>query len=240
MPQPSQRILAIIPAHREAGSVGKVVSAMVDQGCDVLVVDDHSPDDTAGEARRAGAKVIRLPYTLGYGGALQTGYLYAAENGYDAVVQLDADGQHDPASAPDVLAPVLAGQADVVLGSRFIGGGGYPVPLLRRMGQRLFGGIAALITRRKITDPTTGYQGLSARVVKVYCTELFPEDYPDADMLVLLRRMGIRVLEVPVKMYPSGAQSMHSGLIRPLYYLYKMTLAILMATIRTLPREGAP
>ena len=240
MPQQSQRILAIIPAHREADNIGAVVSAMVSQGYDVLVVDDYSPDDTAAAARRAGAKVVRLPCNLGYGGALQTGYLYAAENGYDAVVQLDADGQHDPASAPDVLAPILADQADVVLGSRFIGGQSYPVPWLRRMGQRVFGGIAALITRKRITDPTTGYQGLSAGVVEVYCTELFPEDYPDADMLVLLHRMGIRVLEVPVKMYPSGARSMHSGLSRPLYYGYKMTLAIFMALIRKLPRKANP
>jgi len=235
MAEQSKRILAIIPAYREAENIGTVVSALLEYGYDVLVVDDHSPDDTAAAAAEAGAAVVRLPANLGYGGALQTGYRYALERRYDVVVQLDGDGQHDPASAPDVLAPILAGEADVVLGSRFLGEGGYPVPLLRRVGQRIFGGIAAILTRKRITDPTTGYQGLSAGVLGPYCTDLFPEDYPDADMLVALHRMGVRVVEVPVKMYVSPAQSMHSGITRPMYYIFKMTLAIFMAMFRKLP-----
>ena len=243
-----QRVLAVIPAYQEEAKVGQVVAAMKAQGFEVLVVDDHSSDGTAEVATQAGAQVIRLPTQLGYGGALQTGYLYAYEtgylyayeNGYDAVVQLDADGQHDPECAADVIAPVLADEADIVMGSRFLGGGAYPMPLIRRMGQRFFGGIAALITGRRITDPTTGYQGLSAKVLRLYCTRLFPEDYPDADMLVILHRMGIRLMEVPVKMYPKRGQSMHDGIIRPLYYIYKMTLAILMAMIRSLPKRSKP
>ena len=235
-----QRVLALIPAFREAETIGEVVSALKAQGFDVLVVDDHSPDRTAKLAAAAGAKVVCLPARLGYGGALQTGYVYAVEHGYDAVVQLDADGQHDPACARDVAAPILAGEADVVMGSRFLGGHTYPMPFLRRLGQRFFGGIAGLITRKKVTDPTTGYQGLSGKVLEVYCTRLFPEDYPDADMLVILHRMGIRVVEVPVKMHPSPGQSMHSGIIRPLYYIYKMTLAILMSLFRDLPEKDKP
>lgn len=235
-----QRVLAVIPAYREEAKVAQVVSAMKAQGFDVLVVDDHSPDGTAAAAAEAGAQVIRLPSRLGYGGALQTGYLYAYENGYDAVVQLDADGQHEPACAADVIAPVLADQADIVMGSRFLSRQAYPMPLIRRLGRWLFGSIAALITGKRITDPTTGYQGLSAKVLRLYCTRLFPEDYPDADMLIILHRMGIRVVEVPVKMYPNSGQSMHSGVIRPLYYIYKMTLAMLMAVFRSLPRKDKP
>ena len=240
MTQPPKRILALIPAYREGATIGGIVSSLRQQGYDVLVVDDHSPDATAGAAAGAGAKVIRLPVNLRYGGALQTGYLYACDQGYDAVVQLDGDGQHDPSCAAEVVAPILAGEADVVMGSRFLGGQEYPMPLARRVGQRLFGGIASLITGQPVTDPTTGYQGLSRRVLEAYCTELFPEDYPDADMLVMLHRMGIRVVEVPVRMYVSPGQSMHSGVLRPLYYAYKMTLAIFLAMFRKLPKRADP
>jgi len=240
MSEKPKRVLAVIPAYREQQNVGRVVRALKAEGFEVLVVDDRSDDMTDQAAAQAGAEVVRLPVQLGYGGALQTGYLYAYENGYDAVVQLDGDGQHDPACAADVIAPVLADEADIVMGSRFLAGRTYPVPLTRRMGQRLFGGVAALVTGKKITDPTTGYQGLSAKVLRLYCTRLFPQDYPDADMLITLHRLGIRVMEVPVTMYPDAGQSMHGGVIRPLYYIYKMTLAMLMAMLRKLPTKDKP
>ncbi len=240
MSEAVQRVLAVIPAFREAGRIGKVVAALAEQGFEVLVVDDHSGDATAEEAAAAGAKVVRLPYRLGYGGALQTGYLYALARGYEAVVQLDGDGQHEPACARDVVGPILSGEADVVMGSRFLEDPDYPMPWMRRMGRRLFGGLAGLIVRRKVTDPTTGYQAVARKVLRLYASQLFPEDYPDADMLVMLHRMGFRVREVPVKMYPSPGASMHSGIVRPLYYLYKMTLAIFMALCRKLPRKDAP
>lgn len=231
------RILAIIPAFREEAKIASVVAAVRAQGLAVLVVDDGSPDRTSEAARAAGAEVVRLPVNLGYGGALQTGYLYARDRDYDAIVQLDADGQHDPACATSLLAPVLAGEADVVLGSRFLGGNSYPVPWARRLGQRLFGGIAGWIVGARISDPTTGYQALSRRAVRLYCTAVFPDDYPDADMFIVLHRMGLRFLECPVTMYASEGQSLHSGILKPLYYIYKMSLAILMAAIRPLPKR---
>jgi glycosyltransferase involved in cell wall biosynthesis len=236
----SLRILAVIPAYREETRIGQVVRAVRELGFDVLVVDDCSPDATRLEAERAGATMVRHPINLGYGGGLQTGYLYARERGYEAVVQLDADGQHDPACICDLLAPLLAGEADVVLGSRFLGRGDYKMPWARRLGQRLFGGLAGLVTRQRVTDPTTGFQALSAKTVALYCTRLFPEDYPDADMLIVLRRAGLRVREVAVQMYPNEEQSMHSGILRPLYYIYKMSLAMLMALCKRLPRKEKP
>jgi glycosyltransferase involved in cell wall biosynthesis len=237
MAEPTPRILALLPAYREAETVGQIVSVLKRQGFDVLVVDDASDDRTGEAATAAGARVIRLPFNLGYGGALQTGYLYARRHGYGAVVQLDADGQHDPACAAEVLAPVLAGEADVVLGSRFLADETYPMPWARRLGQRIFAGIARLITGKRITDPTTGYQALTGRALEAYCTRLFPDDYPDADMFILLHRMGIRVLEVPTRMRASRNESMHKGILRPLYYIFKMSLAILMATFRKLPEK---
>ena len=231
------RVLAVIPAYCEERNIARVVAALRAQGLEVLVVDDGSADRTREAALGAGAEVVRLPVNLGYGGALQTGYLYARDHDYDAIVQLDGDGQHDPACVPRLLAPVLAGEADVVLGSRFLGEGSYRVPWARRLGQKLFGGLAGLIVRHRISDPTTGYQALSREVVRLYCTRLFPDDYPDADMFVVLHRMGFRFREVPVTMHASTGQSMHSGLLRPLYYIYKMTLAIFMALVKKLPRR---
>lgn len=230
-----KKVLAVIPAHNESSTIGLIVRSLLGQGLDVLVVDDNSSDGTFREAHKAGATVVWLPFNLGYGSALQTGYLYAFDNGYDAVVQLDGDGQHDPAFAKDLLKLILSGEADIVMGSRFPGKSGYKIPLFRRLGQKLFGGIVGLLTGQKIMDPTTGYQALTAEVVRIYCSNLFPEDYPDADMRIIHHRLGLRVVEVPVEMKEDGGESMHSGLLRPMYYIYKMTLCIIIALIAKLP-----
>jgi len=235
-----QDVLAILPAHCEAGRVGQVVRALREEGLAVLVVDDVSTDDTVREAQEAGATVLRLPTNLGYGGALQTGYLYARARGYAAVVQLDADGQHDPAFAQSLLQPVLDGEADVVMGSRFLSEKAYPIPTIRRLGQQIFGWLAQFLTGEPVTDPTTGYQALSAEVVALYCTPLFPDDYPDADMRILLHRLGLRVKEVPVRMYADEGVSMHAGVIKPFYYVYKMALAMFIALFVDLPQRKKP
>lgn len=223
------RVLIIIPAYREENKIAAVIRAVKALPFEVLVIDDCSSDRTGEIARRCGAVVLRLSFNLRYGGALQTGYLYARDNGYDAVVQLDADGQHDPACIPELLAPILAGKADVVMGSRFLRGQNYPMPLARKLGQWLFGGIAQWLTGLTITDPTTGFQALSRKVINANCTNIFSEDFPDADMIVTLHRMGFRIKEVPVRMYISEGASMHSGIIKPLYYIYKMSIAMLVA-----------
>lgn len=231
------RVLVIIPAYREEKTIAAVICAVKAQHYEVLVIDDCSPDRTGEIARQNGAIVLRLVANLQYGGALQAGYLYARDNNYGAVVQLDADGQHDPACIPDLLAPILSGEADVSMGSRFLGGQNYPMPMARKLGQWLFGGIAQWQTGLKITDPTTGFQALSRKVINASCTNLFSEDFPDADMIITLHRMGFRIKEVPVRMYASKGASMHSGIIRPLYYIYKMTLAMLVARFRTVAKE---
>ena len=128
-------------------------------------------------------------------------------------------------------------QADVAFGSRFLGGGNYPVPLARRIGQKLFGKLAGTITGKTPSDPTTGYQALTADVVSAYCGDVFPGDYPDADMCVVLHRMGFRTKDVAVRMYANDDTSMHSGIFKPMYYIYKMSLAIFMACFRTLPTK---
>ena len=230
--------LIVIPAYNEARQLAAVLRAAGEHapGFDVLVVDDASSDDTAAVARRAGARVVRHPFNLGYGSALQTGYRYAISRNYDLVVQMDGDGQHDAADLRRLAAPVESGQADVAYGSRFHPGSSYRMPLLRRIGSRWFAWLVRKLTGLVIGDPTTGFQALSARVLRLYATDAFPIDYPDADMIVLLHRSGLAVCEVPVRMFERPeSPSMHSG-PAVLYYVYKMTLAILMNALRPVPQ----
>lgn len=206
---------------------------------DILVVDDHSTDDTGAVARRLGARVLRLPNNLGYGGAVQTGFRYASQQGYAYGVMIDADGQHDPQSAPALLAPILAGAADVVVGSRFTGQMTYHASPLRRLGMRLFAGITSALTGRAVTDATSGFQAMTGEVMAFFAEENYPSDYPDADTLVLLHFAGFRVQETPVTMHERlSGRSMHSHL-SAFYYIVKMLLSIGMVTLRYRTRAGA-
>lgn len=233
MTSPTQRCLVVIPAYNEARRIAQVLAQVRQQvPHDVLVVDDGSADRTAEEARRAGAIVAVHPVNLGYGAALQTGYRYALRHGYGAVLQLDADGQHDPASIPGLLAALEV--ADVVVGSRFLDGRSYRPPLSRRIGMWLFGGIAALLAGRRITDPTSGFQAISREALEFYVHERYPADYPDADVLAMLVRSGLTLAEVPVHMTAApGGKSMHAGILKPLYYVFRMSLALALVPLRS-------
>lgn len=229
---PSTTVL-IIPAYREAGRVGDVVRAVHAQGLglDVVVVDDGSPDDTAGDARRAGATVVSHPCNLGYGSALHTGYCFAMRQGYERVLQMDADGQHDASMLPRLLAGLDAG-ADVVVGSRYLEGEPPPASFARRAGTRLFAAIATRWIGSPITDPTSGFQALSRRAIESVVSDGFPEDYPDTDVLVQHHRAGLKLVEVPVRMHArAGGLSMHRGM-RIAYYCYKMLLTLALLPIR--------
>lgn len=229
----SPSTVLVIPAYREAGRVGNVVRDVLalGLGLDVVVVDDGSPDGTADEARRAGATVVSHPYNLGYGSALHTGYCFALRRGYERVLQMDADGQHEPAMLARLIAG-LDGGADVVVGSRYLDGAAPPSSLARRLGTRLFARIATLWIGSRITDPTSGFQGLSRRALESVVHDGFPEDYPDTDVLVEHHRAGLRLVEVPVRMHArQGGLSMHRG-ARIAYYGYKMLLTLLLLPIR--------
>ncbi|MEZ6187625.1 MAG: glycosyltransferase family 2 protein [Planctomycetota bacterium] len=240
-PTPTKRNgLAIMPAYNESGQITGVIKSLRKAApeFDILVVDDGSRDHTAAEALAAGAMVVRHPFNMGYGAALQTGYKFAASSPrhYDVLVQLDADGQHDPKYIYPLADRVLSGEVDVCVGSRFLVGGGYIPPFARRVGMVLFGYIASVVTRRRVTDPTSGYQALGRRVFEYFQLDLFPADYPDADVLILLHRAGFRAEEQPVEMQknPIG-QSMHGGVIRPLFYVFKMFLSIFVTLLREPP-----
>jgi glycosyltransferase involved in cell wall biosynthesis len=227
------RLLVVIPACNEAGRIGRVVAAVRSQvQADLLVVDDGSADATAAEARAAGAIVAPHATNLGYGAALQTGYRYALGRDYDAVLQLDADGQHDPASVPALVEAL--GRADVVLGSRFLGQGSYLPPLERRIGIAIFSWLGGALAGRRLTDPTSGFQAISRAALEFYAHERFPADYPDADILAMAVRAGLRLEEVPVRMLaPPPGKSMHAGLLRPIYYIFRMSLALLLIPLRS-------
>ena len=237
------RSLVLVPAFNEAARVGRVLAGVRAAVPDatILVVDDGSSDNTADEARAAGARVVRLPFNLGAGVAAQTGYKLAVREGYDCVVQLDADGQHEPADIPALLSVIQRDEADVVIGSRFLGGVAYQPSLLRRAGMGLFRWLAWLLTGVRFSDVTSGFRAFSGDVLRFVATEWYPTDYADADVLITLRRAGFRLCEVPVRMYPrAGGRSMHAGL-RPIYYVFKMLLSVALAPLRHEPaiRKGA-
>jgi len=237
------QLLVIIPAYNEEANVARVIEgvrAHLPQA-DVLVINDGSRDRTAKVAARAGARVVSLPYNMGYGAALQTGYKYAQENDYGTLAQIDADGQHDPVYILDMLDLIERGEADVVIGSRFLLDNDYRAPFAKRVGMLLFGTIASWATGQKVSDPTSGYQALT-RSAFCYCAgDVYPSDFADADVLVMLHRAGLRIREVPVRMYPSANKesrylNMYSFLT-PAYYIFKMSLTMFVSLLRE--RGGA-
>ncbi len=228
------RSLVVIPAFNEAAALGKVLEGIreVDPSLPVVVVDDGSTDATGKVARKGGARVLRLPFNMGYGVALQTGYKYALREGYDCVVQLDGDGQHEPADIPALLEVIERDEAEVALGSRFLGRNVYRSGIARGMGRGLFSLLAFTLTGVKFSDVTSGFQALSRDVVHFFTAERYPGDYPDADVLIMLKRAGFRIKEVPVRMYTkNGGRSMHAGL-RPIYYVFKMLLSVSLTPLR--------
>jgi glycosyltransferase involved in cell wall biosynthesis len=238
-PTSEEKVLILVPAFNEAGHVGAVVADVRHTlpAADVLVIDDGSEDATPAEAAKAGALVLSLPANCGYGTALQTGYKYAVRHGYDLVGQIDGDGQHQAEFLSAMLTLLHEGRADVVVGSRFLAKDGhYQTPLARSLGIRLFARLASLATGQLVTDPTSGFQVMRAEIALLFSRDVFPVDYPDADILILLHRTGYRVRELPVQMRPSPGSSMHSSQSTP-YYVYKMLLSIFVTLLR--PRAKA-
>lgn len=234
------RILAIVPAYNEAESVGDVVAGLrALGGVDVVVVNDGSRDDTAARAGAAGAAVLDLPINLGIGGAVQCGFLYASRGGWDVAVQVDADGQHLPGEIGKLLAPLARGEADLVLGSRFVEPTGYRAPWTRRLGILAFASLVSAVTGQRLRDTTSGFRAASARVAR-YLAANYPQDYPEVESLVLLKRAGFRVVEVPCRFAErSGGRSSITA-ARSAYYVIKVTLAVLVGMFRRVPPPDAP
>ena len=231
-------LTVIIPAYNEAERIASTVTGIKKfTDADIIVVSDGSIDNTINEARQAGASVLELPFNLGYGAALQTGYKYALKKGYRFAVQMDADGQHNPSAIQSLIKPVLNNEVDIALGSRFLDRGNYRTPVIRRIGIFFFSFITRVLTGKKVTDPTSGFQALNRKVMEFYASDAYPVDYPDADVIIMLYRKGLKFKEVPVTMKRVvGKLSMHSG-FKPFYYIFKMLLSIFVTLLRS-RREG--
>jgi glycosyltransferase involved in cell wall biosynthesis len=233
------RRIAIVPARDEEGAIGQVVAEIraFDPRLDVVVIDDASADRTAELAAAAGAAVVRLPFNLGIGGAVQTGFMYALAHGYELAVRLDGDGQHDPSELPKLIDPVLCGDADIVVGARFADAGdSYRPPLARRAGIRFFARLVSLLVRQKVTDTTSGFQALNAKGIRLFADD-YPHDYPEVEATVMVVKHRLRLLEVPVQMREREHGSSSITALRSAYYVLKVTLALLVGIFR---RKGVP
>lgn len=230
------KTLVIVPAYNEAQSIARVIGEI--RHCvpwaDIAVMNDGSMDTTGNAAAGAGAMVLNLPHNVGIGACVQTGYLFAARQGYAVVVRNDGDGQHDPEDIPVMIRALAQQDADMVIGSRYIDGRGYVASLPRRAGSMILARLISTITRQRITDPTSGFTVCNRRAI-LLCAEVYPHDYPEPESIVLLHRAGLRLHEIPVTMKPrTGGRSSITAL-RSVYYMIKVILAILVSLLRPAP-----
>ncbi len=232
------RKLAVVPAYNEAACVGGVVHSLHDQApaYDVLVVDDGSTDATARAAEAAGATVIRHPFNLGIGGTVQTGFTYALEHGYDYLVQVDGDAQHDPAEIHRLEEAMHSKDVDMVCGSRFLTADHtYPAPVSRRTGIHLFAFLLSRIVGQRVSDPTSGFRLYNRRGIAIFARD-YPHDYPEVEAVLMVHWHRLRMCEAPVRMYRrGGGVSSITGTGKSAYYMIKVLLAIFVGLIRKRP-----
>jgi len=225
--------IAIVPAYNEEGAIGGVVDEIraFDPAFDVLVVDDASHDRTTAVARAHGARVVTLPFNLGIGGAVQTGFRYAAEHHYDLAARVDGDGQHDPSELRALVDAVSGGDADICVGSRFVVAEGYRSSRSRRVGIRILAGTVSLLTGQRVTDTTSGFQVLDRKAIELFADD-YPHDYPEVEAALMLHKHRLRLSELPVRMRERvvGRSSIRG--FRTVYYMAKVMLAILIGALR--------
>jgi glycosyltransferase involved in cell wall biosynthesis len=238
-----KRNLAIVPAYDEVAAVADTIAAIRRWApdFDVLVVDDGSSDATAQRARCAGAAVLRLPFNVGIGAAMQSGYIYARERGYAVAVQVDGDGQHDARHIHDLL-DRLDGDPNLnmVTGSRFLAADddGYRSSAMRRVGIRLFSRVVSLITGQRVTDPTSGFRMTDRRGIELFAAD-YPHDYPEVEAILLLHAHRLRSCEIPVLMRPRQTGSSAISSTQSVYYMVKVLLAVFVALFRARPPVAA-
>ncbi len=231
----SDKEIIIIPAYNEERYIGKVIDKIKSlyESIDILIINDGSTDNTSSIAKDKGAIVIDLPYNLGYGIALQTGFKYANKYEYKYVITMDADGQHEPACIADLLLEIKKSEVNLVIGSRFLKNEKFKMPILKRIGLYIFRSAVKFHTDHKITDPTSGFQAINNKLLKFFISHFYPSDYPDADLLIMIHRAGFKFKEIPVVMYPSPPKKgMHYG-FKSFYYVFKMVISILAILLRS-------
>jgi len=230
------RTLAIVPAYNEGDSIGTVLGEIrsAEPELEIVVINDASTDSTAKVASAAGVSVVNLPFNVGIGGTVQTGYQYALEHGFEVAIQVDGDGQHDPREIPRLLEPLLEGRADIVVGTRFAAGGGYRGTRLRRVGIHIFAAIVSLLVRARVTDTTSGFRAVNRKAIALFAAD-YPHDYPEVEATVLAVRHGLRMIEVPVQMRVRETGSSSITALRSVYYMIKVLLALFIGLFRRYP-----
>jgi glycosyltransferase involved in cell wall biosynthesis len=232
-----RRSLAVVPAYNEADTVASVVASLhrAAPDFDVVVVDDGSTDATARQAEDAGAEVLRMPFNLGIGGAVQAGFTYALENDYDFMVQVDGDGQHDPDEIVTLQAAMTQSpDMDMICGSRFATDTGYIAPVSRRTGIHIFAFLLSRVVGQPVTDPTSGFRLYNRRAIQVFARD-YPHDYPEVEAVLMLHHHRLRMREVAVRMFQrgGGTSSIRSG--KSAYYMIKVLLALFVGLARRRP-----
>ncbi|GIP21868.1 glycosyltransferase family 2 protein [Paenibacillus sp. J22TS3] len=225
------KTLIIIPAYNEEGSIVRVIRDINKHApeADIVVVNDGSTDNTEALALEAGAHVLTMPFNVGIGGGMQTGYMYARNNGYDVAIQMDADGQHPAEELPKLIAK--ASDYDLVIGSRFVEETSYRSSSMRRVGIIFFSKLVTLVTRQKFTDTTSGFRAAGRKVINLYA-EYYPMDYPEVESIVYLKRKGCRITEVSTEMRSRETGKSSITPIKSVYYMLKVTLSVLMSAVR--------
>jgi len=227
------RSIAIVPAHNEEASLGALLAELrvAEPDLAVVVINDGSTDGTARVAAAAGAPVVTLPFNVGIGGTVQTGYQYALEHGFEVAIQVDGDGQHDPTEIGRVLEPIFDDRADLVVGTRFVSGGGYRGTRVRRVGIHIFARVVSLMVGQRVSDTTSGFRAVNRKALRLFAGE-YPHDYPEVESIVLLSRHGLRMLEVPVRMRVRETGSSSITALRAAYYMIKVLLALFIGLFR--------
>jgi len=226
------RVLIIIPAFNEEASIAGVIDdihATLD--CAIVVVDDGSSDRTAEIAMEKGVELLRMPFNLGIGSAMQTGYLFAWQQGYDIAVQTDGDGQHDASYLPSLIEPIVKGECDMVVGSRYLSPKEYKGTLGRRTGTAFFSIVLSMMLKQKLTDATSGFRAVGGGVIKQFAHD-YPRDYPEVESLLAAHMLRFRIQEIPVKMYKRGSGRSSINMFRSVYYMVKVLLALLVVVSR--------
>jgi glycosyltransferase involved in cell wall biosynthesis len=221
------KILVIVPAYNEEKNIAVVIEDLKSNFAagDILVINDGSTDRTAEIAKEAGSRVVDLPYNLGIGGAMQTGFLYALREGYDAAVQFDGDGQHSAEEIPKILKPYLEGVADLVVGSRFLSEGGFTSSIQRRLGSKILSFVVSALVRKRITDTTSGFRLYGRKAIEFF-SAFYPEDYPEVEAFILAHKKGLRIEEVPAEISARKFGRSSITIPRAAYYMVKVLLAI--------------
>lgn len=225
--------IIIIPAYNEEENIERTVNAIQKsaQGFDYVIINDCSTDNTRKICEEKEFNIVNLPINLGIGGAVQTGYKYAYENGYDVAVQVDGDGQHDPEFLNTMADYLMEHNVDMVIGSRFIEKKGFQSSITRRMGIKFFSGLIKILTGKRITDPTSGLRMIGRNVMKIFSQD-YPRDYPEPESIVAVLRKNMKIEEIPVVMLERQGGVSSISPKKSIYYMVKVTLAILIERIR--------